>query len=281
MENNASRPRNGSGPLHWLRANSETLRLLLLVLWIVVMVAWLVAIILGEAFFGMRFSRFGRETIPILSLLGTILAISFRKNRSSEGPPKLSAATNRSTVKFAHWVCGDVLYIQVSSLSFERRVTSSFQPEFAELRDLEFTYLYAEGESFSLFRLFLVIPAMFVVKMWLEKVPITTHEGARILVGYPVFVSKDRSALAHPNGLGIKIYTSFRDGTLLASKNYGDGDPLGPRVEVNFCERAGIRETWAAHEKRIRQLEDGGKKIVRETNFEAYAEMLRRETALW
>jgi hypothetical protein len=117
--------------------------------------------------------------------------------------------------------------------------------------------------------------------VWLNREVIAIQNGTRIFTAYSVFIPKNKIAFGYVSGLGTKFYTAFQDGTILVSKNYGDDDPLGPMIVINCCKIASISETWAAHQKRITELEAEGKRVDRQTSFEVYAEISNKETAPW
>jgi hypothetical protein len=123
----------------------------------------------------------------------------------------------------------------------------------------------------------LIFPAIVVFQMWLRDVPMTVQGGTKLLTGNPVFISRDKSAYAHPNSLGVTFHTAFQDGTLLVSKNFGDDTGYIPQIEGNSRPGASMSSTWAAHQERLQTLETEGKRVDRQTSFQAYAEIVRKE----
>jgi hypothetical protein len=80
-------------------------------------------------------------------------------------------------------------------------------------------------------------------------------------------------------GLGIKLYSSFSDGTVLVTVNFPScniaaGSGSSVIKEDSTMDQAGA---WTRHQHRVRELESGGKILLRSVNFDQYVEMSRRE----
>jgi hypothetical protein len=184
-------------------------------------------------------------------------------------------------VRFIHWIFGTVQHIQIYSPEIEQRIRTRYQSEIGQLTNLGFDYLFSDGETISLFRLVLILPAITVIHMRSKGEVMTLYDGAKLLVGYPVLISKNKSAIGYASGLGVKFYSAFQDGTLLVSKAYADGDiPAGPMI-VKYARKASLSDTWAEHQKRIAALESEGKRVDCQTSFQFYAEISEKETAAW
>jgi hypothetical protein len=125
-----------------------------------------------------------------------------------------------------------------------------------------------------------MFPTIYVIHTWFKKIPITLYEGTKVLIGNPVFISTNRNAYAHPNILGDSFTTSFQDGTILLTKNYGDPTDYGPAVVAQCMKNASISELWTEHRQRTQALETDGKRVDRQISFQAYAEISHKETAV-
>jgi hypothetical protein len=190
-------------------------------------------------------------------------------------------SSDRGLLRFLHLIIGPIEHVQVFSPELESRIRARFQSEFRQLSDLEFDYLFSDGETFSIFRLVLILPAINVLLMWLKREVISLRDGCTFLIGFPVFISRNKNAFGYSSGLGVKFYTAFQDGTILVSKDYADGDiPSGPMI-VKYAQKASISDTWAKHQERIVALEAEGKRVDRQTSFPVYAEISHKETAAW
>jgi hypothetical protein len=199
----------------------------------------------------------------------------------SESAAEAAKSSDREILRFAQLIVGRVEYVQVFSPEFEQRLRTRYQTEIKQLTDMPFDLVFFYGETFSIFRLFLLLPAIYVVDMWIRRVPLTLHGGARVLTGNPVFISRSKTSFAYPGYLGVRFYTAFQDGTLLVSKAFADKDmPAGPTI-VKYAQKASIGDTWADHQKRIAELEAQGKLVDRQTSFQFYAEISHKESAAW
>ena len=108
----------------------------------------------------------------------------------------------------------------------------------------------------------------------------TIYQGTRLLNGNPVLVSRDKRAFAHPNGLGLSFHTAFRDGSVLASKDYGDGDgSSASQVSTKRYKGASIGELWSQHQRSVSLLETDGNPVDRQSTYDAYREIIRKEEA--
>jgi hypothetical protein len=208
-----------------------------------------------------------------------VLVLNAKGIRGKTQGASSSQPSGRKLLRFLHWVFGTIKHVQIYSPELNQRVRARYQSEINELTSLGFDYLCSDGESFSLFRLLFVIPAMILLAIWRQRMPMAL-QGASILVGYPVLVSRNKSTIANPDGRRLKFYTAFQDGTLLVSGNYEDPTSRGPGIVRNF--RAGtISETWADHQARIQALEAEGKRVDLKNDHQAYVAMSERDTAAW
>lgn len=170
---------------------------------------------------------------------------------------------------------GTVRQLQISSPSAEERTRVRYGPEMCELADLRFDELFIFGEGFSVFRVLLIFPALTVIRM-LQKDENLSIEGGNFVISYPVLGARDKSAFAHVFGMGTKFYTAFDDGTLLISKNFLNDMGERPGI-VEFDREASIADTWADHQHQIQILEAAGKRIDRQTSFQFYSELARKD----
>lgn len=175
------------------------------------------------------------------------------------------------------WTVGTIDLVQIFSPEFEQRARARYQAEMALLTNLGFDLAFFVGDSTSVFRMLLILPAIVVFQMWRGGVPMTVQNGTKLLTGNPVFISRDKSAYAHPNSLGFTFHTGFQDGTVLVSKNFGDDSGYIPAIVGNICPAASASDTWAAHQKRMAELEAEGKRVDRQTSFQAYREIVLKE----
>jgi hypothetical protein len=168
---------------------------------------------------------------------------------------------------------GPTEHVQISSPAFEHRIQDRYRSESNQLSNLGFTPLFFYGEAFPLFRLLLIYPAILFLIMWLNREVITVLDGSKLLFGYPVFISNNRTTYAHPSQLGMKYHTAFQDGTILMTKNFGGKTKYGPRVVVHIMNNASIRDTWTEHLKQVQALEAVNKQINCQISFQAFSDI--------
>lgn len=107
--------------------------------------------------------------------------------------------------------------------------------------------------------------------MWLNREVATIHNGSKLLFGFPVFNSSNRTTYAHPNQLGVKFHTLFQDGTILLTKSFAGKSKYGPTVVLHKVANASMSNVWAEHQKQIQALEATGKRVDSGISFEAFA----------
>jgi hypothetical protein len=213
-------------------------------------------------------------------LIGVFLLVLNVKGLRTQKPSGSSRPTSdRKLIRFLHSVFGTIKHVRIISPQLDRRVRERYQSEINELTGLGFDYVYSDGECFSLFRLLLVIPALILLGLRSERMPMTIGGGS-IMVGYPVLASRIKSTIANPDGRRVKFYTGFQDGTLLVSGNYQDPTSRGPGILRDF-HAGSIGDTWARHQARIAALEAEGKRMDRQSDHQAYVAMSERDTAAW
>jgi hypothetical protein len=185
-----------------------------------------------------------------------------------------------SSKPVARWTLGNVERFQISSPEFERKMRDRYATEISQLSSLGFDCAFFYGEAFSIFRLALIFPAILTFSMWRRGVVMTIYQGTKLLNGNPVLVSRDKRAFAHPNGLGLTFHTAFRDGSVLASKDYGDGDGSAtPQLTIKRYKGASIGELWAQHQRSVSLLETDSNPVDRQSTYDAYREIIRKEEA--
>jgi hypothetical protein len=181
---------------------------------------------------------------------------------------------------FSRRLIGAIERVQIYNPEFEQRIRTRYQLEIAQFTNLGFTFLFFYGEAIPLIRLLLLSPALVALMMWLKREVMTVQSGTKLLAGYSVFVSADKTAYAEANGLGAKFHTVFQDGTILVTKNYGDATGYAPIAVVQGTKNASICDLWIEHQRRTQALEAEGKRIDRQISFQAFAEISHKEMAV-
>lgn len=184
-------------------------------------------------------------------------------------------------MRFIAWTIGPIRHIEVSSPKLEQRLRNRYKSEFRQLEFLGFGLLCVEGETFSLLRFPLVFPALFALMMRSRKEVTAVHDRTSFLSAHPIFTSADRTTYAHPSSLGIKFQTAFQDGTILLTKSYADDAGYASMVIVQTLTGGeSVSDTWAAHLKRIADLQVKRKPVENLISFDSYVDISRRAAAL-
>ncbi len=186
----------------------------------------------------------------------------------------------RRLLRVIHWILGTVENVQVTSPELEQRIRIRYEAEISQLTDLGFDYCFSDGQTISLFRFALLLPAIAVIGVWLKRRPMSLHDGTKLLIAYPIFFSHNKAVYAEISDFGVNFNTAFTDGTILISNSYKDDTASGPKI-VKYSQKASISNTWNEHQKRIAELEREGKRVELQSTFQFYVEISSRETAAW
>ncbi|MGA9673111.1 MAG: hypothetical protein WBQ94_28185 [Terracidiphilus sp.] len=201
---------------------------------------------------------------------------------SEERRPGTQAGTpgdERGLVRVVRWILGTIGHVQVTSPEFDQKIRARYQSEISQLKELGFDYQFTDGQTISIFRLPLLLPAILVIGMLRTRRPMTLHGGTRILIAYPVCISRSKTTFSEIGEAGFSFHTAFQDGTILVTKGYQGGAPGGASIIVISCPNTAMSDAWAGHQKRVQMLEAEGKRVERNTTFEAWAETSDNETA--
>jgi len=180
-----------------------------------------------------------------------------------------------------HWMVGKVDHTQIFSAELNQRIQNRYRTEIDCLHRLGFQNAFCDAEFIPAIRFLNPLLALTLVAMSFKKAVLTLGSRLRIGSCHPVFLSPRRDSFAFGEliGLGVSFYTTFQDGTLLVTKNYGDDDPpISPLVVVRRYKGASIETAWANHQTSIQQLRQEGKSILCDMSHRAYAEISYRET---
>ena len=173
---------------------------------------------------------------------------------------------------------GRIEYVKITSPGLDQRVRTRYQEAIAELARLGFDHLCSFGETFSIFRLLLVIPALAILALLPKRPVVGLWGGLRISECCPLLIAGDKGAYAEADCEGVKFYTAFTDGTFLVSSNYKTLTLEGPVMTKRW--RAGsIGEAWAQHRAAVQSFEAVGRRVERRTTFQEFADLSQRDKA--
>ncbi len=173
---------------------------------------------------------------------------------------------------------GRIDHVQITTSELGQRVRNRYQGAIAELAGLGFHELCSYGETFSVFRLLLGIPAIAILAL-LPKCPVIGWwPGLRMSECCPLLIAGDKGAYAEADCEGVKFYTAFTDGTFLVSANYRTVTQEGPVMTQRW--RAGsIGEVWAGHRAAVQSFEAASRCVDRRTTFQEFVDLLQRDHA--
>lgn len=174
---------------------------------------------------------------------------------------------------------GNISHEQVFDVRIEERVRKRYAAEIQQLTFLGFNYAFTEGESFSLYRVVLIYPAVVLLMMLKSREVLTLQRSGKIVIALPIFRSADGRTFGHPFGLGVKFQTAFRNGLILTTKNFGDECCETSGFVMQAANRS-VAETWQAHQNWLSKLETGSNPANRDSSYQAYADISRREGEL-
>lgn len=169
---------------------------------------------------------------------------------------------------------GQIEYVDEATPKLEGRIRRRYRAEMNQLKDLGFTLLFFQGQTFPILRILLIFPAITLLVMFLNREVIGIYKRARFLAGHPIFASEDRSTYTQVLRLGVMFCTSFQSGLILISCNYGYDNLTWKRYIRHAHRGQSIAHTWAEHQRSIRMLEAEGHSVDREMSFEKFVQMV-------
>ena len=198
-------------------------------------------------------------------------------------PPEIldPAQEQRDFLRALHWMVGKIEHSQIFSSELIQRTQKRYRTQIDCLHDLDFSDGFCDAEMALAMRFLNPLLALSLVAMCSKKEVMTLEPGLKISNCHPVLLASRRDAFAfgYAGVFGVSFYTSFTDGTLLVTKNYGDDDPPhSNEVIVKRYKGASIESAWENHQNAMRQLCERGKTVVRDTSHCAYVEASYRET---
>lgn len=173
---------------------------------------------------------------------------------------------------FGNRLTGSEDYIQIANPAFETRIQNRYRSESSQLMSAGFSPLFFSGEAFPLARLLLIYPIVLFLTMLLNG-EVATVMDSKLVFGYPIFISGNKKAFAHPLRLGMKYHTLFQDSTILMTKNFSGKTDYGPFIIVRVLGSATIREAWDEHLRHVQALEAEGKQVDGDISFRAFADI--------
>jgi len=173
---------------------------------------------------------------------------------------------------------GSVSHDEISDPCVEQRVRVRYSSDIDELTSLGFSYAYTSGEGMALSHVLLIYPAFILLRARANGAVLTLGSGGKILLAAPVLISADRRTFAYPESLGVSFYTSFRNGSLLVTKNF-DLPVFGTAEYMLQASDATDTEAWQTHKERLGNLDTEANPANRDRSYQAFADIALREDA--
>jgi hypothetical protein len=169
---------------------------------------------------------------------------------------------------------GQIAYTDEVPPEIQERIRGRYRMPIETLNSLGFDMVFFQGQTFPILRLAMVFPAVVIAMMLLNREVITLYGGARLLVGHAVLTSADRETYALILRLGVLFATSFENGEVLISCNYGHDNLKWKNLTRRAYRGQSIADTWAKHQDSIRSIEVQGIRADREPTFEKFVNLV-------
>jgi hypothetical protein len=167
-------------------------------------------------------------------------------------------------------------YTQITEPDLQAQVRARYSAEIQSLTAIRFHPLCFYLEQLGPFSALLQLPILLL--MLSKKEVLAIRRPLRLGAGFMLLAHPQPPAIALPMGMGVKLYSSFTDGSLLISSTFAPAAVPGPGSPIaKITGLAGTQDTWRLHQDRLRQLEEGGKIVQAQTSFDTYIAMSRQE----
>jgi len=167
-------------------------------------------------------------------------------------------------------------YQEISDPKLEARVRTRYSREIASLEGLGFQVLPSCLESQGRFSAIWQFPVLLLTLP--KKEILVFPRPLRLAVANALLWRKDPPTIALCMGMGVKLYSSFRDGTLLITPTFQSyAVPVPGSSIIKPAASSTINEAWAAHRETVKNLE-ASKGGVREiSTFGDYVALSHQE----
>jgi len=173
---------------------------------------------------------------------------------------------------------GSVSHEGINDPRVEQRVRQRYSSDIDELTSLGFSYSYTSGEGMALSHVLLIYPAFILLRARANGAILTLGRAGKILLAAPVLTSADGRVFAHPESLGVSFYTTFRNGSLLVTKNFNF--PVDGTAEyILQASDQTDTEAWQTHSDRLNKLDTEANPAKRDRSYQAFADIVLREDA--
>ena len=170
-------------------------------------------------------------------------------------------------------------YTKIYDPNLQARVRARYEEALARLLRLGFRRLEDCLESLGPFSAVLQLPVLLLTLPHREVLVI--RRPLRLAVANALLSHDEPASIALCMGMGVKLYASFADGTVLISSTFeSDAVPATTSSIVKPPPSTSIEEAWSSHRQAIRRLEAEGKSLDLRPSFESYVALSHREEDL-
>ena len=167
-------------------------------------------------------------------------------------------------------------YQEISDPKLDARVRARYSADIASLEELGFQFLGSCLESQGRFSAIWQFPVLLLTLP--KKEILVFPRPLRLAVANALLWRKDPPTIALCMGMGVKLYSSFRDGTLLITSTFlSYAVPVPGSSIIKPAASPTINEAWATHRETVKSLE-GSKGAVRDiSTFGDYVTLSHQE----
>lgn len=170
-------------------------------------------------------------------------------------------------------------YAKINDPVLQARVRARYDPALATLQRLGFRRLEDCLETLGPFSAVLQFPVLLLTVP--DREVLVFRRPLRLGVANALLSHEDPASIALCMGMGVKLYASFADGTLLISSTFrSHAVPLPTSSIVKSPPSPSIEEAWSSHQQAIRRLEAEGRSPNLSPSFESYVALSHREEDL-
>ena len=194
--------------------------------------------------------------------------LSVRGMRSTTAPPRVAhpqpwlLLTSIDSPSMAE-------YTQITDPDLQVRVRTRYEREIASLRGLEFRHLAYCLETLGPFSAVYQLPVLLLTLP--KKEVLAFPPPLRLAVACALLAHTEPPTIALCMGMGVKLYSSYMDGTILISstfRSHAEPGPISPIVKSPAARN--VQDAWAVHQGHVSALEGQGRAISRGISFNDY-----------
>jgi hypothetical protein len=167
-------------------------------------------------------------------------------------------------------------YQAIADHRLEAKVRERYSREVASLEAQGFRYLASCLESQGRFSALWQFPVLLLTLP--KKEILVFPPPLRLAVANALLWRNDPPAIALCMGMGVKLYSSFGDGTLLITSTFQSrAVPIPGSSIIKPPGSANIDEAWAAHVASVKNLEESKGAARNLSSFEDYVRLSHQE----